>query len=193
MRSSVLFIRSQTYPLLHFFLVTHWLILSFFKETKLLFDELNFCLQRLYSIPFHVDMPFNDSILEEITTAEVRTPFSLNSFQRNLNLKGFPSSPEPGALCQLIIVIWKRISVKSNYLRIYKKRKHCANCLVVFFISICILVLAGLQKAWALRKLCLQQNGFFFIFLWRSRLHARWDLRLELDEGKKIFWLLFKI
>ena len=98
----------------------------------MLFDELNFCLQRLYSIPFHVDMPFNDSILEEITTAEVRTPFSLNSFQRNLNLKGFPSSPEPGALCQLIIVIGKRISVKSNCLRIYKKRKHCANCLVVF-------------------------------------------------------------
>jgi len=28
-------------------------------------------LQRLYSIPFHVEMPFNDSILEEITTAEV--------------------------------------------------------------------------------------------------------------------------
>ena len=43
-----------------------------FKETKLLFDELNFCLQRLYSIPFHVEMPFNDSILEEITTAEAR-------------------------------------------------------------------------------------------------------------------------
>ena len=36
----------------------------------MLFDELNFCLQRLYSIPFHVEMPFNDSILEEITTAE---------------------------------------------------------------------------------------------------------------------------
>ena len=38
----------------------------------MLFDELNFCLQRLYSIPFHVEMPFNDSILEEITTAEAR-------------------------------------------------------------------------------------------------------------------------
>ena len=35
-----------------------------------MFDELNFCLQRLYSIPFHVDLPFNDDILEEITTTE---------------------------------------------------------------------------------------------------------------------------
>lgn len=43
-----------------------------FQETKLLFDELIFCLQRLYCIPFHLDMPFNSSILEEITTVEVR-------------------------------------------------------------------------------------------------------------------------
>jgi hypothetical protein len=49
----------------------HAFICALHKETKLLFDELNFCLQRLYSIPFHLDMPFNDSILEEITTAEV--------------------------------------------------------------------------------------------------------------------------
>merc|ERR1719357_1297292 len=49
----------------------HAFICALHKETKLLFDELNFCLQRLYSIPFHVDMPFNDSILEEIATAEV--------------------------------------------------------------------------------------------------------------------------
>ena len=44
----------------------------FLQETKLLFDELIFCLQRLYCIPFHLDMPFNSSILEEITTVEVR-------------------------------------------------------------------------------------------------------------------------
>lgn len=49
----------------------HAFICALHKETKLLFDELNFCLQRLYSIPFHMDMPFNDSILEEITSAEV--------------------------------------------------------------------------------------------------------------------------
>ena len=42
------------------------------QETRLLFDELIFCLQRLYCIPFHLDMPFNSSILEEITTVEVR-------------------------------------------------------------------------------------------------------------------------
>ena len=41
------------------------------QETRLLFDELIFCLQRLYCIPFHLDMPFNSSILEEITTVEV--------------------------------------------------------------------------------------------------------------------------
>jgi len=49
----------------------HAFICALHKETKLLFDELNFCLQRLYAIPFHMDMPFNDSILEEITSAEV--------------------------------------------------------------------------------------------------------------------------
>merc|ERR1719323_2934796 len=49
----------------------HAFICALHKETKLLFDELNFCLQRLYSVPFHLDMPFNSSILEEITTVEV--------------------------------------------------------------------------------------------------------------------------
>ncbi len=39
--------------------LTHNMILNLFQETKLLFDELNFCLQRLFSLPFHVDMPFN--------------------------------------------------------------------------------------------------------------------------------------
>jgi len=49
----------------------HAFICALHKETKLLFDELIFCLQRLYCVPFHLDMPFNDSILEEITTVEV--------------------------------------------------------------------------------------------------------------------------
>merc|ERR550539_2150350 len=49
----------------------HSFICALHKETKLLFDEFIFCLQRLYSIPFHLDMPFNDSILEEVTTVEV--------------------------------------------------------------------------------------------------------------------------
>ena len=56
-------------------------LVFFLKETKLLFDELNFCLQRLYSIPFHVDMPFNDSILEEITTAEASPSSQVALFQ----------------------------------------------------------------------------------------------------------------
>merc|ERR1719189_1581140 len=49
----------------------HAFICALHKETRLLFDELVFCLQRLYCIPFHLDMPFNSSILEEITTVEV--------------------------------------------------------------------------------------------------------------------------
>ena len=79
----------------------------------MLFDELNFCLQRLYSIPFHVDMPFNDSILEEITTAEASSivlflelevlPFPL-SLHRNPNLEAYLSLQEPGALCQLCLL-----------------------------------------------------------------------------------------
>ena len=49
----------------------HAFICALHKETKLLFDELIFCLQRLYCVPFHLDMPFNDSILEEISTVEM--------------------------------------------------------------------------------------------------------------------------
>ena len=70
MLSSVPFTRS-----VYLFLVTMTIffdIFWLFQETKLLFDELIFCLQRLYCIPFHLDMPFNSSILEEITTVEVR-------------------------------------------------------------------------------------------------------------------------
>ena len=80
----------------------HAFICALHKETKLLFDELNFCLQRLYSIPFHLDMPFNDSILEEITTAEVGFPLSKLS------------SPSSFLNC--------------TSLQVYKKREHCANC-----------------------------------------------------------------
>lgn len=49
----------------------HAFICALHKETKLLFDELIFCLQRLFSLPFHLDMPFNSGILEEIPGGEM--------------------------------------------------------------------------------------------------------------------------
>eukprot|EP00095_Tigriopus_kingsejongensis_P007243 maker-scaffold435_size171904-snap-gene-0.29 protein:Tk07243 transcript:maker-scaffold435_size171904-snap-gene-0.29-mRNA-1 annotation:"hypothetical protein KGM_08503" len=44
----------------------HAYICALHKETRLLFDELNFCLQRLYSIPFHIDLPFSSDLLETV-------------------------------------------------------------------------------------------------------------------------------
>jgi len=49
----------------------HAFICALHKETKLLLDELVFCLQRLFSLPFHIDMPFNSGILEEIPGGEI--------------------------------------------------------------------------------------------------------------------------
>lgn len=99
------------HKVLNFILFQHPLSCSFThcvfsrKETKLLFDELNFCLQRLYSIPFHVDMPFNDSILEEITTSEASCIVSrrLLPFPLSIGILIFLSLQEPGALCQLCL------------------------------------------------------------------------------------------
>ncbi|XP_059082222.1 uncharacterized protein LOC131879802 isoform X2 [Tigriopus californicus] len=47
----------------------HAYICALHKETRLLFDELNFCLQRLYSIPFHLDLPFASDLLETVPSA----------------------------------------------------------------------------------------------------------------------------
>merc|ERR1712013_600878 len=74
----------------------HAFICALHKETKLLFDELNFCLQRLYSIPFHVDMPFNDSILEEITTAEV---YKKREHCQNCACTRAPTTGSEGSSC----------------------------------------------------------------------------------------------
>jgi len=74
----------------------HAFICALHKETKLLFDELNFCLQRLYSIPFHVDMPFNDSILEEITTAEV---YKKREHCQNCACTRTPTTGSEGSSC----------------------------------------------------------------------------------------------
>ncbi len=74
-----------------------------FQETKLLFDELIFCLQRLYCIPFHLDMPFNSSILEEITTVEVRIAAYILHIIQDQYLTWYP-------------------------LQVYKRREHCSDC-----------------------------------------------------------------
>ena len=44
----------------------HAFICALHRETRLLVDELVFCLQRLYSIPFRVEMPFSDDLLEQV-------------------------------------------------------------------------------------------------------------------------------
>ena len=44
----------------------HGFVCALHKETRLLVDELIFCLQRLYSIPFRVEMPFSDNLLEQV-------------------------------------------------------------------------------------------------------------------------------
>ena len=44
----------------------HAFICALHKETRLLFDELVFCLQRLYSVPIHIDLPFANEILDDI-------------------------------------------------------------------------------------------------------------------------------
>ena len=44
----------------------HAFICALHKETKLLFDELIYCLQRLYSINCQVDLPFTPDLLEDI-------------------------------------------------------------------------------------------------------------------------------
>jgi hypothetical protein len=51
----------------------HAFICALHKETRLLFDELIFCLQRLYSIPFRMEMPFSDDLLEQVPIGSAAT------------------------------------------------------------------------------------------------------------------------
>ena len=50
----------------------HGFVCALHKETRLLVDELIFCLQRLYSIPFRVEMPFSDNLLEQVPHSALR-------------------------------------------------------------------------------------------------------------------------
>ncbi len=52
----------------------HAFICGLHKETRLLFDELIFCLQRLYSMPMHIDLPFTPELLDDIPAVAVMTP-----------------------------------------------------------------------------------------------------------------------
>lgn len=56
----------------------HAFICALHKETRLLFDELVFCLQRLYSVPIHIDLPFSSEILDDIplSSSTASTPTS---------------------------------------------------------------------------------------------------------------------
>ena len=47
----------------------HAFICALHKETRLLFDELVFCLQRLYSVPIYIDLPFASETLDDIPLA----------------------------------------------------------------------------------------------------------------------------
>ena len=47
----------------------HAFICALHKETRLLFDELIFCLQRLYAIPLRIDLPFSADLLEAVPPA----------------------------------------------------------------------------------------------------------------------------
>jgi len=57
----------------------HAFICALHKETRLLFDELIFCLQRLYSVPLHIDLPFSNDILDDIPSTPVSTPTTHHS------------------------------------------------------------------------------------------------------------------
>lgn len=59
----------------------HAFICALHKETRLLFDELLFCLQRLYSVPIHIDLPFSSEILDDIplTSCSAATTPTSNS------------------------------------------------------------------------------------------------------------------
>ena len=60
----------------------HAFICALHKETRLLFDELVFCLQRLYSVPIHIDLPFSSDILDDIPMTS-STPTSCTSAGSN--------------------------------------------------------------------------------------------------------------
>ena len=54
----------------------HAFICALHKETRLLFDELIFCLQRLYSVPLHIDLPFSTDILDDIPASAMASATS---------------------------------------------------------------------------------------------------------------------
>lgn len=92
----------------------HAFICALHKETRLLFDELIFCLQRLYSIPLRVDMPFSDDLINEMPSSPfysrgssaATTPSycagcsgsSSESKYSQTNLAGWPTGSRSGKL-----------------------------------------------------------------------------------------------
>merc|ERR1719245_2106724 len=56
----------------------HAYVCALHKETKLLFDELIFCLQRLYSVPIRIDLPFANP---DFTLEDLPTPMRQRRFE----------------------------------------------------------------------------------------------------------------
>ena len=62
----------------------HAYVCALHKETKLLFDELIFCLQRLYSVPIRIDLPFANP---DFTLEDLPTPMRQRRFEDDLVMK----------------------------------------------------------------------------------------------------------
>ena len=94
----------------------HAFICALHKETRLLFDELIFCLQRLYSVPIHIDLPFPNEALEDIAL----TPSS------NATSVGFGTMASSPASCGSYHGC---LGQKHTYDSTHGQNNHCcSNC-----------------------------------------------------------------
>ena len=94
----------------------HAFICALHKETRLLFDELIFCLQRLYSVPIHIDLPFANEALEDIAL----TPSS------NATSVGFGTMASSPASCGSYHGC---LGQKHTYDSTHGQNNHCcSNC-----------------------------------------------------------------
>ena len=66
----------------------HAYVCALHKETKLLFDELIFCLQRLYSVPLRIDLPFANP---DFTLEDLPTPMRTRRFEDEVMKNSCPT------------------------------------------------------------------------------------------------------
>lgn len=94
----------------------HAFICALHKETRLLFDELIFCLQRLYAIPLNVNLPFTPALLDDIPSVSSTPNLSQMTSSRTL-----ASSPGSCSMSRSIHgCLGQRHSYQSNH--------GCSNC-----------------------------------------------------------------